>query len=95
MPAEAGGAQLVARGDFRFVTALMDQVAGLGKTPGAAQGAVTSGFSKSRLSEARWVSWSRIEADGTSKGVFELTGWPWREVLRSLAHPDPNPKDNV
>jgi hypothetical protein len=95
MPADSDGAQLVARGNFRFVTALMDQVAGFGKAPEGAKEAVTNGFSKSRLAEARWVSWSRISPNGTSKGVFELTGWPWREVLRSLAHPDPKPKDNV
>jgi hypothetical protein len=81
LPAEAKGACMVMQGDFRLLEAI---VASLAKSAKPADRNTAAGFARdTRLSGAKWVSWSRMNSDGTTAGVGEITGWPWRDATKA------------
>lgn len=82
IPAEAKGANMIAQGDFRPLTAF---VADVTKTARPDEQSMAMGVaSDTHLSSAHWVSWSTTESDGTTRGVAEISGWQWREAEKAL-----------
>ncbi len=78
LPAGAQQADLVALGDFRALSALLDD-----------QGRRASGDSDTlkavrrlRLGDAQWTAWLAMDPDGGCQRVtFTLQGWKWRAAL--------------
>ncbi len=83
---EARTAQVVSRGDFRFVEPALTQFAPpVAAKKGPSKDDVIQGWRRSGLGEARWWSTSEMRGDGTTHGVGELRNWNWRAALRAFA----------
>lgn len=83
LPEEATGAQVLGRGNFRFVEPAIAQYVPETTPKGPSREDILRGWRLSGLEDAHWWSTSVIRADGTTAQAGELRNWKWRAAIRA------------